>query len=83
MAACTWRQLPVRGMSPLPRFSFGAAPFAPGDGGSGPQLLVFGGVTGAACALNDVWSADLPHDGRWTQLAWPQFATSACKRQFG
>lgn len=41
-----WRQLPVRGMSPLPRFLFGYTQFSPAGGGA-DRFVLFGGQTGA------------------------------------
>lgn len=69
-------------MSPLPRFLFGAAQYAPQDGGA-HQLVVFGGQTLGGCALNDVWAWELGPARRWTQLSAPYFATRACDKRFG
>lgn len=41
-----WRQLPVRGMSPLPRFLFGYTQYSPAGGGA-DRFVLFGGQTGA------------------------------------
>lgn len=41
-----WRQLPVRGMSPLPRFLFGFTQYSPASGGA-DRFVLFGGQTGA------------------------------------
>lgn len=46
--ARTWWQLPVRGLSPLPRHMFGYAQFAP-PGAAADQLIIFGGQTGGTC----------------------------------
>lgn len=45
----TWTQLPVRGIAPLPRYTFASALRDPGDG-SGPRLVLFGGQTGGRAA---------------------------------
>lgn len=41
-----WRQLPVRGIAPLPRFLFGFAQYTPAGGGA-DRFVMFGGRTGA------------------------------------
>lgn len=54
----TWRQLPVRGLSPLPRFLFSWA-HVQMNGSRGPsdQLLIFGGEGGAAGHADSLWGA--------------------------
>jgi hypothetical protein len=46
LQARTWVQLPIRGLSPLPRFLFASTQYSP-DGGAADQFLLFGGQTGA------------------------------------
>lgn len=50
LQARTWRQLPIRGMSPLPRWMFASTQFAP-TGGGAETFLLFGGQTGALAGL--------------------------------
>lgn len=76
-----WRQLPIRGLSPLPRFLFSSAQFSPAGGGA-DQFLVFGGETGSGCKLNDVWRLGLD-TLHWEQLSAPAFATLRCRQQYG
>lgn len=76
-----WRQLPIRGLSPLPRFLFSSAQLSPGDGAA-DQFVVFGGETGGGCKLNDVWRLGLD-TLHWEQLSAPVFATRRCRQLFG
>ena len=50
LQARTWVQLPIRGLSPLPRFLFASTQYSP-DGGAADQFLLFGGQTGALRCL--------------------------------
>ncbi|PSC68385.1 galactose oxidase [Micractinium conductrix] len=77
----SWVQLPIRGLSPLPRFLFGWAQFSPVGGGA-DQLAIFGGETGSGCKLNDAWVLDLG-SRHWVQLSSPAFATRQCDQLFG
>ncbi|PRW59710.1 leucine-zipper-like transcriptional regulator 1 isoform X1 [Chlorella sorokiniana] len=76
-----WRQLPVRGMSPLPRFLFGYAQYTP-TGGGADRFVLFGGQTGASCKLNDVWQLSLDSN-LWQQVSQPYFTSKRCERLFG
>jgi hypothetical protein len=81
LASRSWRMLPVRGLSPLPRFLFAYAQYAPAVGGP-DQLLVFGGQTGSGCKLNDVWVIELG-TYHWRQLSLATFASRQCQQLFG
>jgi hypothetical protein len=78
----TWSMLPVRGLSPLPRFLFASTQYTPAGDGAHDRLLVFGGETGGGCALNDAWQLDLVTH-RWRQLSLATFASKQCKNLFG
>ena len=68
-----WRQLPVRGMSPLPRFLFGYTQYSP-PGGGADQFVLFGGQTGAAWGgvgrRVGAVAVLLGHDAWWQQNGW-------------
>ncbi|KAL4458419.1 hypothetical protein ABPG75_013284 [Micractinium tetrahymenae] len=81
LATREWRQLPIRGLSPLPRFLFSSAQFSPAGGGA-DQFVVFGGETGSGCKLNDVWRLGLD-TLHWEQLSAPVFATLHCRQLLG
>ncbi len=76
-----WRQLPIRGLSPLPRFLFSSTQYSPAGGGA-DQFVVFGGETGGECRLNDVWRLGLD-TLHWEQLSAPVFATLHCRQLYG
>lgn len=81
LGSMTWSMLPVRGLSPLPRFLAASTQYAPATGGP-DELLVFGGETGSGCKLNDAWVIELG-TYHWRQLSLATFASRQCQKLFG